>query len=234
MGLNEWEYEFDILYNNISSNKAPNFNALEKSIILTQAQEIVYKELYTGSNGQKGFEGSEEVTQYLKNHVHRKELDVSERLDSEQNMYRFTTADNHASDIWWIVSESVTISGSTCKGSDYKVVIKPVTHDEYLKIRENPFRRSSVRRVLRLTEEGDSVLIFPDGYQPGIYYVEYLKRPNPIILPGCNKFIVGTADNNDYPQFYTEDNKGQNCEFPDSLHRTILIKAVEIAKSVWA
>ena len=43
MNLKELELEFDILINNISSNQAPGFTPLEKSIFLTDAQEFYIK-----------------------------------------------------------------------------------------------------------------------------------------------------------------------------------------------
>ena len=45
MNLKELELEFDILINNISSNQAPGFTPLEKSIFLTEAQELYTPEL---------------------------------------------------------------------------------------------------------------------------------------------------------------------------------------------
>lgn len=44
----EFSIEFDILYNNISSNKAPGLNEYEKSVFLTKAQEQIVTELYSG------------------------------------------------------------------------------------------------------------------------------------------------------------------------------------------
>ena len=54
MTTEEFEREFDILYNNIMSNAAPSIDAYEKSVFLTKAQEEVVTALYAGS-----FEASE-------------------------------------------------------------------------------------------------------------------------------------------------------------------------------
>lgn len=62
----EFSIEFDILYNNISSNKAPGLNEYEKSVFLTKAQEEIVTELYTGRNStQNSFEETEELRKYL-------------------------------------------------------------------------------------------------------------------------------------------------------------------------
>ena len=37
----EWSLEFDLLYNNIASDKAPGLNEYEKSVFLTRAQETI-------------------------------------------------------------------------------------------------------------------------------------------------------------------------------------------------
>ena len=62
MDLKELELEFDILFNNVSSNQAPGFTPLEKSIFLTEAQEFYIKELYST----KGFEKDEEISEHLR------------------------------------------------------------------------------------------------------------------------------------------------------------------------
>ena len=66
----EFSIEFDILYNNISSNKAPGLNEYEKSVFLTKAQEQIVTELYSGRNNTyNSFEETEEQRRYLSNLV---------------------------------------------------------------------------------------------------------------------------------------------------------------------
>ena len=43
MDIKEFSAEFDILYNNITSNIAPGLTEYEKSVFLTQAQEQLVK-----------------------------------------------------------------------------------------------------------------------------------------------------------------------------------------------
>ena len=64
MTSQDFSFEFDILYNNISSNQAPGLTEYEKSVFLTQAQEAVILDLYKGTLGDS-FETTEEVTRYL-------------------------------------------------------------------------------------------------------------------------------------------------------------------------
>lgn len=43
MTLQEFDNEFDVLYNNITSNQAPGLDAYEKSVFLTKAQDEILK-----------------------------------------------------------------------------------------------------------------------------------------------------------------------------------------------
>ena len=60
MNTTEFSTQFDILYNNITSNKAPGLNEYEKSVFLTTAQEQIVKNHFnaksTGNNTKEGFD----------------------------------------------------------------------------------------------------------------------------------------------------------------------------------
>ena len=62
MTANEFSAEFDLLYNNISSNQAPGLNEFEKSQFLTKAQNEIIKNYFTSVQGgnkyQQGIEDS--------------------------------------------------------------------------------------------------------------------------------------------------------------------------------
>ena len=64
MTTQEFSLEFDLMYNNISSNQAPGLSEYEKSLFLTQAQEALVLDMYSGKLG-SSFESTEEVTDYL-------------------------------------------------------------------------------------------------------------------------------------------------------------------------
>ena len=61
MSTEEFSIQFDVLYNNITSNQAPGLNEFEKSVFLTKAQSqlvIEYFNRRTDAIG-GGFDGSE-------------------------------------------------------------------------------------------------------------------------------------------------------------------------------
>ena len=59
----EWKNEFDILYNSINSDIAPSLDDYEISVLLTNAQEQIVKQLYSGTY--EGFESTESARRML-------------------------------------------------------------------------------------------------------------------------------------------------------------------------
>lgn len=60
MTTNEFSNEFDVLYNNITSNQAPGLDEYEKSVFLTRAQDDIVKRYFTpkGNKDVEGFDSS--------------------------------------------------------------------------------------------------------------------------------------------------------------------------------
>lgn len=60
MTVSEFSDQFDVLYNNITSNQAPGLNEYEKSVFLTKAQEELVKNYLSpkGNPHQEGFDDS--------------------------------------------------------------------------------------------------------------------------------------------------------------------------------
>lgn len=58
---NEFSNEFDVLYNNITSNQAPGLDEYEKSVFLTKAQNEIVKAYFNPKTNkvQEGFDGNE-------------------------------------------------------------------------------------------------------------------------------------------------------------------------------
>ena len=61
MTNSEFSNEFDVLYNNITSNQAPGLDEYEKSVFLTKAQDEIIKAYFNPKSNkvQEGFDGSE-------------------------------------------------------------------------------------------------------------------------------------------------------------------------------
>ena len=229
MTTQEFSLEFDLLYNNISSNQAPGLTEYEKSIFLTQAQEEIAIGLYEGKYGES-FEGTEEMRTYLNPLILNKVY--NEIVNNECDL---------PEDYWYMVYESALISDPSfnCKDSDghttnYKeVYVYPVTLDTLYKTKESPFRGPNSRRILRVytsdfnvsdstTSSSNKTVHLYSKYPIVEYRIKYLRKPVPIILE-------------DLPNGLTIDGKTKKteCELSETLHRIILRKAVELAKQVW-
>lgn len=217
----EFSNEFDILYNSITSNSAPGLDEYEKSVFLTMAQESVVRDLYTGSLVGVSFEEQESLRRYLSNMVlttYPEEIteDTPDPISDTSVFYKLPT------DVFFITYESAVIKDDSagCK-SGKKVDVYPVTQDKYNQIIKNPFRGTTDRRVLRI-DAGLDIVELVYKYKIEKYYIKYVKKPKPIILVDLSTLDSTLSINKESVE--------TPCELNDSLHRTILEKAVALAK----
>ena len=206
----EFSIEFDILYNNISSNKAPGLNEYEKSVFLTKAQEQIVTELYSGRNTTyNSFEETEEQRRYLHSLITTSSLEESTEIDniitSNSSVYKLPE------NIMFITYETAILTGNK------EVTVYPVSQDELSKIIKNPFRGPSNNRVLRLDLGNNSIEVI-SNYDITKYLIRYIRKPNPIILVDLEDELSING--------VTEESV---CELDSSLHRTILDSAVALA-----
>lgn len=202
----EWSVNFDILYNNISSNQAPGLTEYEKSVFLTQAQEAVILDLYKGTSGD-AFETTEEVTRYLSSLVKTHKFDnVNNASNTVVGNKQYNISTSALNDLWFITYQagSITVDDNT-----RDVIVVPSRQDSLYKDLNNPFKGPNKNKVLATSEEGNITLY--SKYPINAFYIKYLKRPNNIDLESVSF----------------------NVEIPESLHNQVLYKAVQLAKAVW-
>lgn len=222
MTTKEFSAEFDILYNNIMSNIAPGVTEYEKSVFLTQAQEQLIIEIYSGQYKGEPFENSEEIRQYLKSLIQTSvKTAVTPFISEFPDRFKHFKVELDAQNFWFVILESVLFSGECPCTKGQRVIVKPVTYDEYWSITRNPFRGPNQSRVLRVNRSKNLIELISE-YEIGEYVLKYLGRPQPIILA-----LIEDA--------MTINGKSQvtECELPNVLHRTILTRAVQLAKSAW-
>jgi hypothetical protein len=116
MTLEEFSLEFDVLYNNISSNKAPGLNEYEKSIFLTLAQEQIIKELYTN------YEKNEASTVALSSLT--EEITLTE---SKKGTLKNTQVFNLPKKIWLITLEYVSLQSEDKCIADKEIPVIPTS-----------------------------------------------------------------------------------------------------------
>lgn len=215
MTITELSAEFDILYNNITSNQAPGLSEYEKSVFLTQAQEAIVTELYNG-NLKDSFESSEAYTRYLSSIVKNKKEHSLEKGEEElvfnnTNTKTITLGD----DVLFIVYEQAKLDNNTA-------IVTPTTHDTLYSIINNPFKGPNNRRVLRVSKGNTIELYYDKKYNLSEYTYRYVSRPNPIILEDLTSDTINGKDT-----------QTATLDVPEVLHRTILLRAVQLAKAVW-
>ena len=224
MTIEEFSNEFDVLLNSYAANNPfgigqglTQLDEYEKSILLTEAQESVVRDLYNGKLTGDGFESTEEQRRNLDSLVNTLELtskDISKpKMSDDSEFFQLP------SDVWFITYESVLLFDESlgCKNNTRADVI-PVRQDEYHIIKNNPFRGPSDKRVIRI-DTGSSVIELISKYTIQSYFIKYLSKPKPIIL----------QDITDENLSINGETKRMGCDLNTVLHRTILERAVALA-----
>ena len=224
MTIEEFSDEFDVLLNSYAANNPfgtgqglTQLDEYEKSVLLTEAQESIVRDLYNGKLTGDGFESTEEQRRNLDSLVNTLELtskDISKpKMSDNSEFFQLP------SDVWFITYESVLLSDESlgCKNNTRADVI-PVRQDEYHIIKNNPFRGPSDKRVIRI-DTGSSVIELISKYTIQSYFIKYLSKPKPIIL----------QDITDENLSINGETKRMGCELNTVLHRTILERAVALA-----
>lgn len=238
MTLKELSNSFDVLLNSYGTEPNITLNEYEKSVFLTQAQEQIVIELYTGrTNKYSSFEATEELRASL-NNLMRTVMISRLGDDAPRGLSEYSKFVLLPSDVLFITYESIEIDDERagCKNGKNIPVI-PITQDEYSRVIENPFRGPGKRKAVRLdygiqlrgSENSPQYKLDLDNpkrlveiiskYDFIDYTIKYISRPSPIILHHSDN--VG--------QSIDGINNLTECRVDSSLHRYILDRAVALA-----
>jgi hypothetical protein len=194
------------------------FDEYEKSVFLTKAAYDLVVGLYSGRlNIQGTFESTEELRRYLDSLVKTKSYDTpstSTNIGVSNSSIFYTLPSNIA----FITLEQIIFNDNTLGCFDgSRANVMPITHDEYNKIKDNPFRGPTRYKALRLDYGNHEVEII-SKYKVGKYLIKYIEQPSPIVLVNLpdNLSINGVS-------VQTE------CTLHPLLHRRILEMAVREA-----
>ena len=221
MTTTEFSNQFDVLYNNISSNAAPGINEYEKSVLLTKAQNEIIKNYFNpkGNKYQEGFDGS------AKRQIDFSELTTTAKIttvatgtsyDKRGKLYALPEK------LMIIIQESITTDNG-----DFQVI--PIKFDEYMRLMSKPYKEPLKWQAWRLITDSNTGLnaeIIPHSNDTiTSYNIRYIRRPNPIILVDLsieygNLTIDGVSTVSE-------------CELNEEIHEEILQRAVELAKSAY-
>ena len=225
MTLDEFNVEFDIYYNNISSNQAPGLNTYEKSVFLTKGQEEILKNHFNpkGNKYIEGFDDNEKRQADFSAIIVTKALSSGtlpeEEPQIDERSVLFTAPDN----LLFSLNERLLDQDT---GVGYN--IKPISYQEYSRLMNKPYAMPLKRQAWRLihtTSDGDilyEVISNAPEDNELTYIIRYVRTPKPIILEDLEGDYEGLSINGE--------TEASECELNPSLHREILQRAVELAK----
>ncbi len=145
----EFSNEFDVLYNSITSNKAPGLDEYEKSVFLTKAQDEVVKSYFDPRKNkpQEGFDGSE------KRQIDFSMLIVTEAVKEAtasptplfplQHTKLFTVPNR----ILMFINESLAVERD---GVPVYLTVVPLDYKEYNRLMSKPYKRPLKNQAWRI------------------------------------------------------------------------------------
>lgn len=244
MTTQEFSTEFDVLYNNVTSNQAPGLNEYEKSVFLTKAQSQLVNEYFNNRTDGfgEGFDGSQKRQYDFSSLIQVATLDEYTdpsyiKLDKRSKVFLFP------SDYFLAVNEIIS-------DEKFQYSILPLSYTEYQRLMLKPYNFPVKRGVWRLntniketTENNNETVSRPiveiigkfqktqhEGEEAPTehlsYSLRYIKTLTPIILDDLSNYgtdltIGGETDET-------------SCMLPEETHQEILERAVTLAKIAWA
>lgn len=220
----EFSDKFDVLFNNIASNQAPGLDNYEKSVILTLAQDDVVKSYFNPvyNKAQQGFDGNQK--RQIDFSMITKTVTVTS-FESALFDYRANSKSVQIpNDILIILNEQCLVSRhqETTKSQILQVI--PINYSEYTRLMQKPFKRPVQFQAWRLLNTETPIkndLIVGPSDTVTKYTIRYVKKPRAIILYDLEDTTIDGMSH------------AQTCELDKELHQEILMRAVELAKSLY-
>lgn len=189
----EFSNQFDVLYNNITSNQAPGLNEYEKSVFLTKAQDEVLKNYFNPKSNpkQEGYDDTikrqADFSGLMREKTGTIDTNPTSQFDPRSIVYKVPT------DVYLIINEQILLkSGNTTNGIRQ---ILPINYDEYRRVMSKPYKEPLKYQAWRLFTSTESnsfngqriaeiIMTSTDknsNYDKE-YKIRYIKFPKPIIL----------------------------------------------------
>jgi len=209
MTTTEFSDELDVIYENINKNGAPGLDEYEKSVILTNAQELLVKKIISVDTVAHSFPELVTVTESL--------LPTTDGFDGGYVFDGITVSLK-------ILNEYIL------EGTDrYEVLV--VSNEFYRNKKSKPYQFPPRRQAWRMgiKDAGGvtpSVEIFPrNGVVPDKYVVRYVRKPAPIILEDLSSLVPSVSIDGETAV--------HECELNTGWHRDILNLAATLAEQFY-
>ena len=245
MTTKEFSDQFDTLINSYAN--IPEFGEMaskmdltvdeyEKSVFLTQAQDIILKRyFYAHENAEgQGFDTSErrqtDFSSLIKSELISMDNTQTGSFDKRGILYTLPSTGSETK-VLYILNERLIVETAT---SRKEYVVKPINYREYDRVMSKPYTQPLKKQAWRLFQniatgfDIHTEIIPVEGSVPPVgqipegmtvkYKLRYVRRPNPIVL-------VNLPDDLEINGVNTE----QTCELNPILHVDILQEAVRLA-----
>lgn len=233
MTVDEFDIQFDILYNNIASNNAPGLNNYEKSVFLSQAQKDIIIEMYNGrSIPGISFESTEEARAYLKPLTQRVNISTGDsnflvaEKDFYSDFYIYSLDSEYTNKVlFFTMIEAIQSTSENLEARQFNSLVLPVRQDDLTKVFRNPYKRPSDTRVIRVDQNGQTTIYSKYPYLN--IQIHYIMYPKPIILKNISDDTITIDD-----VVCTDDNNSVGS-LPEILHKSVLDRAVALAQKTY-
>ena len=216
----------------------------EKSVLLTQAQDIIVKQYFEGGGVNGGFDDSARRQVDFSNLITVEEITKEENpvltpYDERSLIYKTPATVTGKAKVLYMLNEKIvvsTTSGQPAVTTKRQYVVVPSNYKEYDRQMSKAYAQPLKKQAWRLFQDsgssGNSTIdlyseIIPvensisSGEVPK-YKIRYIRRPQPIILTNLD-FVTQADLEIDGVKTVSE------CELNPIVHMDILNKAVELA-----
>lgn len=192
----------------------------EKSVFLTQAQDVIIKSYFSKTTNQQeeGIDDSTRRQMDFSNLITVSDADMLDTVNTSQLLlHKNGTQFKLPSNILLILNETVIINNN-------RYVVVPINHEEYDRLTSKafdvPLKKQCWRLFVGLSDKQIIAEVIPPFTKPQpdmTYRLRFIKRPSPIILADIGDLQI---DN---------ESSIKECELNPIIHIDILNKAFELA-----
>ncbi len=227
MTTQEFNTEFDVLYNNIASNGAPGINEYEKSVFLTKAQNELIKAYFlkVSNKLQSGYDDNALQQTNFSNLIVLKTYQNNDLEEAKYSSIANSKSVVMPKNSLFILNEQLLVTDTNNKNKT--LIVVPINGDAYSRLLSKPFKRPLKNQAWRLdvnmesTEDEQYADLIPTaGTTIKGYQIRYVKKPTPIIL---TKLEDGITIDGEFEEM--------TCKLNPILHQEVLQRAVELAKA---
>ena len=227
MNIKELSLEFDIMFNNVMSGKAPGLNEYEKSVFLTKGQEEILKN-YFNPKGNKYQEG---VSDSPKRIVDFSPLIIVSKISgatATDAFFKNTKIYTKPNNIFLPLSFKLRDNKSN------ELIVIPIKDEEIQRLSSKPYKEpfkgyGYLVDNSTTTKNYEIIVGKSEINKDYSLYMRYVKYPSPIILVdlSCIETEFGLESNT---LSINGIRAATECKLNPEIHKEILDRAVNLAK----